>query len=236
MINKEEIEKLNRKFSELSVEEVLTYFLHTYKGKIALASSLSIEDQVLTDMIVKIALDTKIFTLDTGRLFPETYCLIDKTNEKYGIKLDVYFPDHKGVETLVKKDGINGFYISLEQRKACCNIRKIEPLKRAFKGLEVWICGLRHEQSVTRKDLHLVEWDQNNGLIKLNPLINFTEEQIWEYIHRHHVPYNKLHDKCFPSIGCQPCTRAIEPGEDVRAGRWWWESPEHKECGLHRRS
>jgi len=236
MINKEEIEKLNRELSERSAEEVLTYFLHSYKGQIALASSLGIEDQVLTDMIVKIDSDTKIFTLDTGRLFPETYRLIDKTNEKYGIKLDVYFPDYKGVEALVKKDGINGFYLSLDQRKTCCKVRKIEPLKRAFKGLEVWICGLRHEQSVTRQDLHLVEWDQNNGLVKLNPLINFTEKQVWEYIRHHQVPYNKLHDKGFPSIGCQPCTRAVEPGEDVRAGRWWWESPEHKECGLHRRS
>lgn len=235
MMNDAEIDALNRELKERSTEEILAYFLHNYEGKTALASSLSIEDQVLTDMIVKLSPETKIFTLDTGRLFPETYRLIDKTNERYGIKLDVYFPDHRGVEELVKQDGINGFYSGIEQRKSCCRVRKIEPLQRAFKGLTVWICGLRNEQSVTRKNLRLVEWDEANGLLKLNPLIHYTEEEVWEYIRKHQVPYNILHGKGFPSIGCQPCTRAVEPGEDVRSGRWWWENPEHKECGLHRK-
>ena len=226
---------LNDSFIGKSPEEILSYFLSEYKGKIALSSSLSIEDQVLTDLIVKIDKSARIFTLDTGRLFPETYSLIDKTNMRYGIQLEVKFPDYQKVEQLVKKEGINLFYNGIEQRKACCNVRKIEPLKRAFQGLDVWICGLRREQSVTRQNVQLVEWDEANGLIKLNPLIDFSEQQVWDYIKTNSVPYNKLHDKGFPSIGCQPCTRAIQPGEDIRAGRWWWENPEQKECGLHKR-
>jgi phosphoadenosine phosphosulfate reductase len=226
---------LNTLFTDKSPEEVLSYFLTEYKDRIALSSSLSIEDQVLTDMILKIDPQARIFTLDTGRLFPETYSLIDKTNMRYGIKLEVKFPDYNKVEELVKKEGINLFYAGIEQRKACCHVRKIEPLKRAFEGLDVWICGLRREQSVTRQNVQLVEWDEANGLIKLNPLIEFTEQQVWEYIKTHGVPYNKLHDQGFPSIGCQPCTRAIQPDEDIRAGRWWWENPDQKECGLHKR-
>lgn len=226
---------LNAQFSGKSPEEVLSFFLTEYKGRIALSSSLGLEDQVLTDLIVKIDKSTRIFTLDTGRLFPETYSLIDKTNMRYDIKLEVFFPDYKAVEKMVKAEGVNLFYAGIEQRKMCCQVRKIEPLKRAFEGLDVWICGLRREQSVTRQDVQLVEWDGNNGLIKLNPLINFTEQQVWDYIKQNSVPYNKLHDQGFPSIGCQPCTRAIKPGEDIRAGRWWWENPDQKECGLHKR-
>ncbi len=229
------IEILNTQFTNKSPEEVLAFFLNEYKGKIALSSSLSIEDQVLTDLIVKIDKSTRIFTLDTGRLFPETYSLIDKTNMRYDIKLEVMFPDFNEVEKMVKAEGINLFYAGIEQRKTCCRVRKLEPLKRAFEGLDVWICGLRREQSVTRQNVQLVEWDEANGLIKLNPLINFAEQEVWDYIKKNGVPYNKLHDKGFPSIGCQPCTRAIQPGEDIRAGRWWWENPEQKECGLHKR-
>ena len=229
------IELLNQQFEGKSPEEVLQYFLTEYKGKIALSSSLSIEDQLLTDLIVKIDPSTRIFTLDTGRLFPETYSLIDKTNMKYNIQLEVLFPKHEDVQKMVKEEGINLFYAGIYSRKRCCNVRKMEPLRRAFQGLDVWICGLRREQSVTRKDMQVVEWDEANQLIKLNPLINFTEAQVWEYIKAHKVPYNKLHDQGFPSIGCQPCTRAVQPGEDIRAGRWWWEDPEHKECGLHRK-
>jgi len=232
---KDKIDQLNQQFERTSPEEVLRYFLAEYAGKIALSSSLSIEDQVLTDLIVKIDKTAKIFTLDTGRLFPETYSLIEKTNLLYGIKLDVFFPDYQAMEKLVKTEGINLFYNGIEQRKACCRVRKMEPLKRAFKGLDVWICGLRREQSVTRQDVQLVEWDEANQLIKLNPLINFTEDEVWAYIKEHNVPFNKLHKQGFPSIGCQPCTRAVQPGEDIRSGRWWWEDPEHKECGLHRR-
>jgi phosphoadenosine phosphosulfate reductase len=179
--------------------------------------------------------NTKVFTLDTGRLFPETYELIEKTNRKYGIKIEVYFPDYRRVEEMVRTKGINLFYESVENRKLCCHIRKIEPLKRAFENLEVWICGLRKDQSVTRFFTQAVEWDETNGLIKINPLINWTEKMVWDYIRQHEVPYNTLHDKGFPSIGCQPCTRAVNKGEDIRSGRWWWEMPEQKECGLHGR-
>jgi len=233
---KQNIEQLNQQFEGKSPEEVLRYFLDEYKGKIALSSSLGLEDQVLTDMIVKIDKSTRIFTLDTGRLFPETYSLIDKTNLRYGIKLEVMFPDSREVEKMVKAQGINLFYNGIDQRKECCHVRKLEPLKRAFEGLDVWICGLRKDQSITRQGVQLVEWDEGNQLIKLNPLIHFSEEEVWEYIKKNQVPYNRLHDQGFPSIGCQPCTRAIKPGEDIRAGRWWWENPDQKECGLHRRT
>ena len=229
------IVQLNQQLEGKSPEEVLRYFLAEYKGKIALSSSLSIEDQVLTDLIVKIDPSARIFTLDTGRLFPETYSLIEKTNLRYDIHLEVMFPDYREVEELVKTEGINLFYNGIDQRKACCRVRKLNPLKRAFEGLEVWVCGLRNEQSITRQGVQLVEWDEGNKLIKLNPLIHFTEEQVWDYIKANKVPYNKLQDQGFPSIGCQPCTRSIKPGEDIRAGRWWWENPDQKECGLHRR-
>ena len=228
------IAQFNQQFSGKTPEEVLTFFLQAFRGRIALSSSLSIEDQMLTDLIAKTDPTTRIFTLDTGRLFPETYSLIERTRMKYPITLEVFFPEASEVEKMVKEEGINLFYAGIEQRKRCCNVRKMQPLKRAFQGLEVWICGLRKEQSVTRHDMQMVEWDAQNQLIKLNPLIDFTEEQVWDYIKANQVPYNKLHDKGFPSIGCQPCTRAVEPGEDIRAGRWWWENPEHKECGLHK--
>ena len=229
------IVQLNQQLEGKSPEEVLRYFLGEYKGKIALSSSLSIEDQVLTDLIVKIDPSARIFTLDTGRLFPETYSLIEKTNLRYDIHLEVMFPDYREVEELVKTEGINLFYNGIDQRKACCRVRKLNPLKRAFEGLEVWVCGLRNEQSITRQGVQLVEWDEGNKLIKLNPLIHFTEGQVWDYIKANKVAYNKLQDQGFPSIGCQPCTRSIKPGEDIRAGRWWWENPDQKECGLHRR-
>lgn len=230
-----DITALQQKFEKSNAEEILRYFLSEYKGKIALSSSLSIEDQVLTDLVVKIEPSTRIFTLDTGRVFPETYQLIDKTNKKYGTNIELFFPNHEKVEEMVKNNGINLFYDSVEKRKLCCQVRKMEPLKRAFAGLEVWICGLRQEQSITRITTKPVEWDEANGIIKINPLVTWSEKQVWEYIKANDVPYNELHDKGFPSIGCQPCTRAIAAGEDLRAGRWWWEAPEHKECGLHNR-
>lgn len=233
MENKELVARLNEKLKNLDPEKVLEFFLDEYKNKIAFSSSLGAEDQVLTHMICNIDINTRIFTLDTGRMFPETYKLIEKTNSRYKIKIQVYFPDYKQVEKMVHEKGINLFYDSIENRKECCHIRKIEPLKRAFQGLDVWICGLRREQSVTRTSNQLVEWDENNGLIKVNPLIEWTENQVWNYIKKNNIPYNDLHDKGFPSIGCQPCTRAIKHGEDVRAGRWWWENPDKKECGLH---
>ena len=229
------IDMLNKQFSDTVPESILHHFLDVFGDRIALASSLSLEDQVLTDMICSHSKKVRIFTLDTGRLFPETYSLIERTNQRYGISIEVYFPDFTQVEKMVRDHGINLFYESEKLRRECCRVRKIEPLQRAFEGLEVWICGLRKEQSVTRRDTKLVEFDKTNGLIKLNPLIGWSEKQVRDYVRDHGVPYNKLHDQGFPSIGCQPCTRAVLPGEDIRAGRWWWENPDHKECGLHRR-
>jgi len=231
----EEIKSLNERFRSSEPQEILSYFIERFGAKIALASSLGAEDQVLTEMIVKINPETTIFTLDTGRLFPETYDLIDRTSRKYKKNLQIYFPDNLKVQEMVNKKGINLFFESVERRKECCFLRKIEPLQRAFSGLDVWICGLRADQSVTRKDIDVVEWDNNNNLLKINPLAFWSEEQLWDYINTHKIPYNTLHDKGYPSIGCQPCTRAIEEGEDVRAGRWWWENPDTKECGLHKR-
>lgn len=232
---KNQIEVLNQKYASATATELLEGFLTDFKGKIALSSSLGTEDQVLTHLVSQIDKNTKIFTLDTGRLFPETYDLIHRTNSKYGIKLAVYFPEAQKVEQMVGSKGINLFFESVENRKLCCNVRKIEPLKRAFSGLSVWICGLRREQSITRSDMQKIEWDEANGLIKLNPLIDWTEADVMRFIKENGVPYNPLHDKGYPSIGCQPCTRAILEGEDIRAGRWWWENPETKECGLHKR-
>jgi len=231
---KERIERLNEELEEKSPEEILAFFLKEYKGRIGLSSSMGAEDQVLTSMVTAIDSETPVFTLDTGRLFPETYDLIEETNRHFSIKIAIYFPDRNAVEKMVKEKGINLFYDSIENRKLCCGIRKVEPSKRALAGLDVWICGLRKDQSVERFFNRLVEWDEANGLIKLNPLIKWSEKQVWDYIKENAVPYNKLHDIGFPSIGCQPCTRAIEPGEDIRAGRWWWEDSEKRECGLHR--
>lgn len=227
--------ELNERFKEATPEELLAYLLPAYGKKIALASSLGLEDQVLTAMIAGIDKQARIFTIDTGRLFPETYQLIDRTNDKYDIKIEIFFPDHTAVEKYVNENGVNAFFQSVEKRKACCHCRKIEPLLRALSTLDVWICGLRSAQAVTRTGVQLVEWDENNQLIKVNPLVHWSEEEVKAYIKEHRVPYNKLHDQGFPSIGCQACTRAVQPGEDIRAGRWWWENPEQKECGLHKR-
>lgn len=230
------ITEYNEQFTGSTTEEVLRFFLSEYKGRIAFASSLGAEDQVLTHMIRDIDPETKIFTLDTGRMFQETYDLIDRTNSRYKMKMEVYFPDYKKVEKMVNEKGMNLFYESVENRKLCCHIRKIEPLHRALKGMDIWITGLRREQSVTRNNNQLLELDENNhGRLKLNPLIDWTEDEVWKFISKHKIPYNPLHDQGFPSIGCLPCTRAVQPGEDVRAGRWWWEMPEHKECGLHQK-
>ncbi len=234
-MTKEEILELNEKFSNAEPIELLTFFLDKYKDKIALASSLGAEDQVLTQMVLSVSKNARIFTLDTGRLFPETYDLIDRTCKKYKAKIEVFFPKSEAVQNMVQTKGINLFYDSIENRKECCYNRKLEPLKRAFEGLDAWICGLRAEQSVTRTDIKVVEWDENNNIVKINPLANWTEKEVWDYINNNGIPYNPLHDKGYPSIGCQPCTRAILPGEDIRAGRWFWENPDTKECGLHKK-
>jgi phosphoadenosine phosphosulfate reductase len=228
-----DINDLNQKFQNSTAQEITEYFIKEYGQDTALSSSLGAEDQVLTDMVLKVDKSANIFTLDTGRLHPETYDVMDATNLKYGVKLNVFFPLNEKVEELYQKQGINGHFESIENRKNCCNIRKMEPLRRALKPLKVWITGLRAAQSVTRTDMPVVEYDENFEVIKVNPLINWSEEDVWNYIKQNNVPYNKLHDQGFPSIGCAPCTRAIKDGEDIRAGRWWWENPEHKECGLH---
>ncbi|MFI3314979.1 MAG: phosphoadenylyl-sulfate reductase [Rikenellaceae bacterium] len=231
----EEITALNRTFKEYTPEQILEYFISRYKGEIALSTSMSMEDQILTHMVCNIDKETRIFTLDTGRLFPETYDLIDKTTRHYNKNIEVFFPNHTLVEQMVKEKSINLFYDSVESRRECCQIRKIEPLRRAFKGLKVWICGLRQEQSITRFGLNPVELDgANEGVIKISPLYNWSAKMVRDYIEEHNIPYNPLCDKGYPSIGCQPCTRAVQEGEDERAGRWWWESRDTKECGLHK--
>ncbi len=229
------VKELNERLQGRSAQEILKYFIEEYEGKVALGSSLGAEDQVLTDMIARIDKSTKIFTLDTGRVFPETYQTLHETNEKYGINVEVYFPNSEKVERMVNEKGINLFYESIENRKMCCDVRKIEPLRRAMADVDVWVTGIRREQSITRILTEVVEFDPINGKIKINPLLEWTEDDLWEYINKYDVPFNKLHEKGFPSIGCEPCTRAIKEGEDVRAGRWWWETPEQKECGLHKR-
>jgi len=202
----------------------------------AFANSLGAEDMLLTDLIVREKYDIEIFSLDTGRLPAETYELMGRLRRHYGLTLKLYYPRHELVEAYTRQYGINGFYDSVELRKGCCNIRKVEPLQRALAGKNAWITGLRAEQAATRAGLPLQEFDSANQLEKFNPLAEWTESEVWTYLHANHVPCNKLHEKNYPSIGCAPCTRAIGPGEHVRAGRWWWEEPDGKECGLHIRS
>ena len=200
-----------------------------------LASSLGAEDMVLTDLVAKHAPGISIFSLDTGRLNPETYDLLAKVQETYGdrVELRVFYPDAQAIQQYVETNGINAFYNSVDLRKACCGIRKVEPLKRALAGHQAWITGMRRQQAVTRKDMPFEEHDADHGLMKFNPLADWTEKEVWQYLRDNHVPYNALHDQHYPSIGCAPCTRAIAMGEDIRAGRWWWEDEAGKECGLH---
>jgi phosphoadenosine phosphosulfate reductase len=229
----EKVDQLNRKLQGASPESILSFFSKEFPGKVIFSSSMGAEDQVITHMLASQDLKIDIFTLDTGRMFPETYDLIEKTQTRYKLSVKIYFPDAGRVEEMVNSRGINLFYQSVENRKLCCHIRKIEPLTRALQGYEVWVTGLRREQSPTRKDMRVVEWEPQNKMIKVNPLLEWNETQVWDFIRHHKVPYNTLHDQGFPSIGCQPCTRAVMPDEDLRAGRWWWENPESKECGLH---
>lgn len=220
-------------FAGLSTLEMLQFVLHKHGTKAVFSSSLGAEDQVITHLMMQIDTTARIFTLDTGRLFQETYELIEKTEARYGMRLEVLFPDREAVEEMVRTRGINLFYQSIENRKLCCEIRKILPLRRGLQGNQVWITGLRREQSPTRNDIKYAEWEPEFQIIKVNPLLDWTEEQVWQFIGEHNIPFNPLHKKGFPSIGCQPCTRAVLPGENIRAGRWWWENPETKECGLH---
>jgi phosphoadenosine phosphosulfate reductase len=200
---------------------------------ITFANSYGAEDMVLTDIIAKENLAIEIFSLDTGRLPAETYTLMADVENTYVIKPMVFFPKHEAVESYVRTQGINAFYESIELRKACCHMRKVEPLQRALTGKQAWITGMRAEQATTRSNLPVREYDAGNKLEKFNPLSDWTEKEVWAYIRMYSVPYNDLHDQFYPSIGCAPCTRAVAMGEDIRAGRWWWEDPTSKECGLH---
>jgi len=202
-------------------------------GPAVFASSLAAEDMVLTDLILKSKLAIKIFSLETGRLHPETLAMLDRVKEHYGYEIATYRPQPEAVDAYVAQNGLNAFYDSVEMRKECCRIRKVEPLGRALKGNKAWVTGQRRSQSATRAELHVQENDAAHGMEKFNPLADWSEQDVWDYIRANGVPYNALHDQGYPSIGCAPCTRAIEPGEDVRAGRWWWENPDSKECGLH---
>lgn len=218
--------------------EELVALLQTIAAEYApatLASSLGVEDMVLTDLICKYAPSIEIFTLDTGRLPEETYALMQTLRQHYGLEIRTYAPDAQAIENFVRTQGPNAFYESVELRKSCCHIRKVEPLRRALRGKRAWITGIRHEQSFTRSDIPLSEWDNENNLQKFNPLVEWTLKDTWDYIREFNVPYNALHDKGYPSIGCAPCTRAVSTGEDIRAGRWWWENEDAvgKECGLH---
>ncbi len=230
----DEIRALNQQLKGKPAQEILRWAADAFGSEVACASSFGAEDVVLIDMIAKVAPGIRIFTLDTGRVHDETYEVMERTRVRYGLPIHGYFPDQEAVERLEREKGFYSFRESIENRKECCGIRKVEPLRRALAGMKAWMTGLRHDQSVTRTDMEVLEWDEGNGLAKVNPLINWSHEQVWEYVRANNVPYNVLHDHGFPSIGCAPCTRAVEPGEDIRAGRWWWENPESRECGLHR--
>ncbi|MBA4299485.1 phosphoadenosine phosphosulfate reductase [Algoriphagus alkaliphilus] len=234
MSQQQNLSDLEAKLSALSAEEGLALIADLFPGKVVFSTSLGQEDQVITQLIASQNLPIQIFSLDTGRLFPETLELLSRTESKYKTRIKVYYPETSSVEKLVDEIGINGFYDSVENRKSCCFVRKVEPLKRALAGNQVWITGLRAEQSANRSDMKHIEWDEGNQIIKYNPLLNWTFDQMIGYINEHRIPYNPLHDQGFVSIGCAPCTRAILPGEDARAGRWWWEDSK-KECGLHSR-
>ncbi|MEM2760055.1 MAG: phosphoadenylyl-sulfate reductase [Nitrososphaerales archaeon] len=230
----EEVRRIADSMESKNAAEVLKWAFDTFHPRIGLASSFGAEDVVLIDMMVKMRKDAKIFTLDTGRLNQETYDVMDAIRDKYDIDIEIYFPDQREVEDMVKQYGLNLFYHSIENRKLCCEIRKVHPLNRALSAMDAWITGLRREQVVTRATTKKVEIDTaHNNIVKLNPIADWSWDMVWDYIKTNDVPYNKLHDKGYPSIGCEPCTRSIKPGEDLRAGRWWWEEDAHKECGLH---
>jgi len=228
-----ELDNLRPQLQGLDPVEALAFLANKFPGRIVFSTSFGWEDQVITHMIFANDLPIKIFTLETGRLFPETYYVWNRTMEMYGKPIHAYYPNNELLEKMVNAKGPSSFYESVENRKECCGIRKVEPLKRALAGNKCWVTGIRAEQSVGRHDMHNIEWDEQNNLIKFHPIFNWTLDQVKEYIKKNNIPYNTLHDRGFPSIGCQPCTRAVQPGEDFRAGRWWWEDQSKKECGLH---
>ena len=217
----------------LSIPSALQFLANKYPGQVTFSTSFSFEDQLITHEILSNKIPISVFTLDTGRLFAETYSVWSSTNERYQTKIKAYYPNATALEEFIQEKGPNSFYESVDNRKQCCHIRKVEPLKRALSGNTVWITGLRAEHSPERNDLEQVEWDPGNNIIKFHPLLHWTTEEVRKQISDQNIPYNPLHDKGFISIGCAPCTRAIRPGEDFRAGRWWWEESNKKECGLH---
>jgi phosphoadenosine phosphosulfate reductase len=230
---KVQIPELLHLIGGLNTAESLQLMAQKFPGQVTFSSSFSYEDQVITHDILGYNTGISIFTLETGRLFPETYSVWNSTNERYNIHVKAYYPNTKDIQDYVDERGPNAFYESVENRKSCCFIRKVEPLSRALKGNAVWVTGLRAEHSAARKDLSIIEWDEVNQVIKFHPLLYWTFEQVKDYVKKYNIPYNSLHDRGFVSIGCAPCTRAIKPGEDFRAGRWWWEDESKKECGLH---
>ena len=224
---------LTHQSDRLNISEFIQSLVKQFPGKVTFSTSFSYEDQVIAHEILSNGLPVNVFTLDTGRLFAETYSVWNNTNEKYNTRITAYYPDYRLLEEYITDKGPNAFYESVENRKQCCFIRKVEPLKRALAGNAIWITGLRAEHSPDRQNLSVIEWDETNQIIKYNPLLHWTTEQVKKYIDDNNVPYNILHDKGFVSIGCAPCTRAVRAGEDFRAGRWWWEDASKKECGLH---
>jgi len=227
------IQKILGLISSGEIGEQLRTLADEYPGRVIFSTSFSLEDQVISHLIFSNSLDIEIFTLDTGRLFPETYSTWTRTLEKYNKRITAYYPNEKILQDFVAERGPNSFYESVDNRKQCCHIRKVEPLQRALQGNKIWITGIRAEHSPNRKDMASVEWDEINYIIKYHPLLNWTTASVNKFIENNEVPFNPLHDKGFVSIGCAPCTRAIKPGEDFRAGRWWWEDSSKKECGLH---
>lgn len=227
--------KSSQDFEDLTTAEIVTWALERFSPRVGLACSFQAEESVLIDLMHRVrGADFRLFTLDTGRLNQETYDCMDAIRERYGVQIEVFFPEATGVEKMVRENGLNLFYNSVELRKLCCGIRKVEPLNRALKNLDAWMTGLRREQAVTRVDVRKVELDKDHGdIVKVNPLVDWSYDDVWEYIRKNNLPYNRLHKQGYPSIGCAPCTRAVKPGEDLRAGRWWWENPNTKECGLH---
>ena len=232
-MNETIISSLNAAIEGKSETESLAILAELFPGKVVFSTSLGYEDQVITDFILKNNLNITIFTLDTGRLFSETYMTLQKTNNRYDTKIKVYYPQTDSVETLVSTKGPLSFYDSVENRKECCFIRKVEPLNRALKGAKIWVTGIRAEQSGNRHDMPQLEWDEAHQLVKFHPILHWSFDEVKTFVKSNGIPYNPLHDKGFVSIGCAPCTRAIQEGEDFRAGRWWWEDESKKECGLH---
>ncbi len=230
---KSHITSIIQKTKALDIDDVLIELTKEFPGEVTFSTSFSFEDQAIAHKILSNQLPITIFTLDTGRLFPETYSVWSATNEKYNTHIKAYYPDHSLLENFIAVKGPNSFYESVENRKNCCYIRKVDPLKRALKNNSIWITGLRAEHSVERHVMPQIEWDEGNNIIKYHPLLHWTTEEVKQYINQNNIPYNPLHDRGFVSIGCAPCTRAIKPGEDFRAGRWWWEDSVKKECGLH---